>query len=118
MLRLNPSLEIAHVLFMDVVSYSRMPTDVQSRTVEELQSVVRATPEFRKAAIAKRLISLPTGDGMALVFFDDPRSPVQCALELAGTLKEHPEIQLRMGAHSGLVYRVADINTNTNVAGG
>jgi TolB-like protein/class 3 adenylate cyclase len=115
---LNPSLEIAHVLFMDLVGYSRMPTDIQSRTVEELQSLVRATPEFQKASAAKRLISLPTGDGMALVFFDDPRSPVQCALELADALKQHPEIQLRMGAHSGPVYRVADINTNTNVAGG
>jgi len=118
MLRLNPSLEIAHVLFMDLVGYSRMPTDVQSRTVEELQSLVRATPEFQKAASAKRLISLPAGDGMALVFFDDPRSPVQCALELADALKKHPEIQLRMGTHTGPVYRVADINTNANVAGG
>jgi len=69
MLRLNPSsLQIAHVLFMDLVSYSQMPTDVQSRMVEELQSLVRATPEFQKALNAKRLISLPTGDGMALVF--------------------------------------------------
>jgi TolB-like protein/class 3 adenylate cyclase/Tfp pilus assembly protein PilF len=118
MLKLNPSLEIAHVLFMDLVSYSRMPTDVQSRMVEELQALVRATPEFQKASEAKRLISLPTGDGMALVFFDYPRSPVQCALELAEALKQHPDIQLRMGLHSGPVYRVADINTNTNVAGG
>ncbi len=112
MLRLNLSLEIAHVLFMDLVGYSRMPTDVQSRAVETLRSLVRATPEFEKASAAQRLISLPTGDGMALVFFDDPRSPVQCALELAGELKQHPDIQLRMGVHSGPVYRVADINTN------
>jgi TolB-like protein/class 3 adenylate cyclase/Flp pilus assembly protein TadD len=119
MLRLNPSaLEIAHVLFMDLVSYSQMPTDVQSRTVAELQSLVRDTPEFQKAHEAKRLISLPTGDGMALVFFDDPRSPVQCAVELAQELKQHPDIELRMGVHSGPVYRVADINTNANVAGG
>ncbi len=103
---------------MDLVSYSHMPTDVQSRTVEELQSLVRATPEFQKAYSAKRLISLPTGDGMALVFFDDPRSPVQCALELTQALKQHPDIKLRMGVHSGPVYRVADINTNANVAGG
>jgi TolB-like protein/tetratricopeptide (TPR) repeat protein/class 3 adenylate cyclase len=119
MLRLNPSsLEIAHVLFMDLVSYSLMPTDVQSRTVETLQSLVRATPEFQKASTANRLISLPTGDGMALVFFDDPRSPVQCAVEIAEALKQHPDLKLRMGVHSGPVYRVADINTNANVAGG
>jgi TolB-like protein/class 3 adenylate cyclase/Flp pilus assembly protein TadD len=119
MLRLNPSsLEIAHVLFMDLVAYSRMATDVQPRTVKELRALVRATPEFQKASAAKRLISLPTGDGMALVFFDDPRSPVQCAVEIAAELKQHPDIQLRMGAHSGPVYRVEDINANANVAGG
>jgi TolB-like protein/tetratricopeptide (TPR) repeat protein/class 3 adenylate cyclase len=118
MLRLNPSLEIAHVLFMDLVGYSLLLTDLQSSMVGDLQSLVRATPEFQKASAAKRLISLPTGDGMALVFFDDPRSPVQCALELAEALKQLPDIQLRMGAHSGLVSRLADINTNTNAAGG
>src|SRR5260370_15175845 len=105
MLRLNPSLEIAHVLFMDLVSYSQMPTDVQSRAVAELQSFVRATPEFQKASSAKRLISLPTGDGMALVFFDDPRSPVQCALELAGAFNRHTDMQLRVGRHSWPDYR-------------
>src|SRR5229473_467958 len=118
MLRLNPSLEIAHVLFMDLVAYSRMHTDEQPRTVKELRSLVRATPEFQKASVAKRLISLSTGDGMALVFFDDPLSPVQCALELAAALKQHPDMQLRMGVHSGPVYRVEDINTNANVLGG
>src|SRR5258706_3487199 len=118
MLRLNPSsLEIAHVLFMDLVGYSRMHTDEQPRTVKELRSLVRATPEFQKASAAGRLISLPTGDGMALAFFDDPRSPVQCALEIAAELKQHPDIQLRMGAHSGPVYRMEDINANVNVAG-
>jgi adenylate cyclase len=103
---------------MDLVAYSRMATDVQSRTVKELRALVRATPEFQKASAAKRLISLPTGDGMALVFFDDPRSPVQCAVEIAAELMQHPDIQLRMGAHSGPVYRVEDINANANVAGG
>jgi TolB-like protein/class 3 adenylate cyclase/Tfp pilus assembly protein PilF len=119
MLKLNPSsLEIAHVLFMDLVGYSRMHTDEQPRTVRELRALVRATPEFQKASAAGRLISLPTGDGMALVFFDDPRSPVQCAVEIAAELKQHPDIQLRMGAHSGPVYRIEDINANANVAGG
>src|SRR5260370_16646206 len=115
---LKHSLEIAHVLFMDLVAYSRMHTDEQPRTVKELRSLVQATPEFQKASAAKRLISLPTGDGMALAFFDDPVSPVQCALELAAELKQHPDIQLRMGVHSGPVYRVEDINANANVAGG
>jgi class 3 adenylate cyclase len=111
-------LEIAHVLFMDIVSYSTMPLDLQRRIVTELQDLVRSTEEFDNAQGEDRLIRLPTGDGMALVFFGDPEAPVRCALELSKLLRVHPEIKLRMGIHSGPVYRLADINANRNVSGG
>jgi class 3 adenylate cyclase len=112
------SLEIAHVLFMDIVSYSTMPMDEQRRMLSNLQELVRNNSEFAHAQAEDQLIRLPTGDGMALVFFHDPVSPVRCALELSRVLRGHPEIKLRMGIHSGPVYRVADINANRNVAGG
>lgn len=111
-------LEIAHVLFMDIVSYSTMPMDLQRRLISDLQELVRNNSEFARAQAEDQLIRLPTGDGMALVFFRDPESPVRCALELSRTLRVHPELNLRMGIHSGPVYRVADINANRNVAGG
>ncbi|MHB8412311.1 MAG: protein kinase domain-containing protein [Candidatus Acidiferrales bacterium] len=113
-----PQLEIAHVLFMDIVAYSRLPMDQQQRTLRTLQDLVRGTSEFARAEARQELVRLPTGDGMALVFFHDPEAPVRCALELGAALKNHPEIPLRMGIHSGPVYRVADINANRNVAGG
>jgi len=112
------TLEMAHVLFMDVVEYSRMATDVQRSAIEVLQGLVRDSPEFQRATAAGRLVRLPTGDGMALVFFQDPSSPVQCALELSEALRNHPDVRVRMGINSGPVYRVADINTNANVSGG
>src|SRR5271167_755226 len=111
-------LEIAHVLFMDVVAYSRMPMDEQEQVLQRLQQAVRATDEFARAQPADQLISLPTGDGIALVFFRDPEAPIRCALELSRALRSHPEIKLRMGIHTGPVYRVSDINANRNVAGG
>src|SRR5215813_2592019 len=111
-------LEIAHVLFMDIVAYSKFPMDQQKRLVEDLQKTVRAAAEFVRAKSRDSLISLPSGDGMALVFFGDPESPCRCALELSRVLRNHPEIKLRMGVHSGPVYRTADINTNRNVSGG
>src|SRR5512146_625655 len=113
-----PALELAHVLFMDVVAYSRLSTDQQERVLRELQAAVRGTAEFARAQAADQLISLPTGDGMALVFFGDPESPVRCARELAPVLKTMPDVPLRMGVHTGPVYRVQDINANRNVAGG
>lgn len=113
-----PALELAHVLFMDVVAYSRLSTDQQERVLRQLQGEVRGTAEFARAQAADQLISLPTGDGMALVFFGDPESPVRCARELAAALRDLPEIPLRMGVHTGPVYRVQDINANRNVAGG
>src|SRR5580704_16641721 len=111
-------LEIAHVLFMDIVAYSRMPMEHQEQQIRHLQLVVRSTDTFRAAEEHEQLICLPTGDGMALVFFGDPEAPAHCALGLSRALKNRPEINLRMGIHTGPVYRVADINANLNVAGG
>ena len=113
-----PPLEIAHVLFMDIVAYSMMPMDQQRHRLRELQQVVLSSPEVIRAKSADQLISLPTGDGMALVFFEDPEAPVRCALELNRALRSHPDIKLRMGLHTGPVFRVADVNANRNVAGG
>ena len=118
----NPSpahcLEMAHVLFMDIVAYSTLHMDHQESVLGELQEAVRTTAEFARAQADDQLIRLPTGDGMALVFFHDPEAPVRCALELSRILRDHPDIKLRMGIHSGPVYRIADINANRNVAGG
>src|SRR5262249_18171784 len=113
-----PPLEIAHVLFLDIVAYSRLRMDQQHRIIQDLQDAVRATAEFARAQSLDQLILLPTGDGMALVFFRDPEAPVRCAIELTKILRTKPEIQLRMGLHTGPVYRIADINANRNVAGG
>jgi len=110
--------EMAHVLFMDLVGYSRLPMDQQPKLQRELREIVRGAKEYQRAHDSGEMISLPTGDGMALVFFRHPVAPVQCAVEIARALKDHPEIKLRMGVHSGPVYRVADINTSRNVAGG
>jgi eukaryotic-like serine/threonine-protein kinase len=112
------ALEIAHVLFMDIVGYSKLPMDQQRTLLSELQEAVRNTEAFASAQRTEKLISLPTGDGMALVFFGDPEFPVRCAMQLSRALREHPEIKLRMGIHTGPVYRVADINAASNVAGG
>ena len=114
----TPSLETAHVLFVDIVGYSRLVMDEQARQLQKLQQFVSDTSECRRAKELNKLIALPTGDGMALVFFEDPEAPVRCAVELSRKLKATPEIQLRMGVHSGLVYRMADIKNNMNVAGG
>jgi eukaryotic-like serine/threonine-protein kinase len=111
-------LEIAHVLFMDIVAYSRLPMDQQQQALLHLQEAVRTTKEFERAQARGRLISLPTGDGMALVFLGDVEAPVRCALELYCILRRWPEMQMRMGIHTGPVYRVQDINAALNVAGG
>src|SRR5579863_9503297 len=112
------ALEIAHVLFMDIVSYSLLPMDRQPEVIFELQELVRAIPEFQLALAEEQLICLPTGDGMALAFFGDPCAPVRCAREVARLMKGSSRINLRMGIHTGPVYRVADVNANRNVAGG
>jgi hypothetical protein len=111
-------LEIAHVLFMDVVGFSKLPMDKQKQVIEELQQVVITTPEYASAMAQMELVSLPTGDGMALGFFGGPEAPVQCAMNIAVALRDHPEILLRMGVHSGPVYRVRDIKDNINISGG
>jgi class 3 adenylate cyclase len=116
--RPTTKLEMAHVLFMDIVGYSKLPMDHQEAALRTLQAVVSATPDFLRAQASDEMIKLPTGDGMALVFFGDAEAAARCALEVSRALKSHPEILLRMGLHSGPVYRVADINANQNVAGG
>jgi class 3 adenylate cyclase len=109
--------EVAHVLFMDLVGYSRLFTEEQQRSARELRAIVRGCAEFGRAERAGRLLRLDTGDGMALVFFGDLLAPLRCAVELAGALNAHPDLPLRMGLHSGPVTRVQDINDGVNVAG-
>ncbi len=116
--RRDSGLELAHVLFLDVVGYSKLLMDQQQKILNMLQDMVRKTSDFARAQEHQQLICLPTGDGMALVFFGDPEAPAHCALELSRALKSQPELKLRMGIHTGPVYRVADINANLNVAGG
>ena len=113
----NRTVEMAHVLFMDIVAYSRLPMDQQEQALLHLQQAVRETQEFARAQASDQLIRLPTGDGMALVFLGDVEAPVRCALELHRILRRWPEIHLRMGIHTGPVYRVEDINAARNVAG-
>jgi DNA-binding SARP family transcriptional activator len=111
-------LEIAHVLYLDVVGYARLPIEQQPRLLRELQEVIRETEEFRRAEAASELICLPAGDGIALVFFRGPAAPVQCAVQISRALHGRPHLPLRMGLHTGPVYRVEDINANANVSGG
>src|SRR5881394_662140 len=110
-------LEIAHVLFIDIVGYSKLSMNEQRAAVDELNHAVRASDEFRKAEAADRLIKIPTGDGMALVFYTSPEAPAQCAVEISRALKEHPRLQLRMGVHSGPVSGVVDVNERANLTG-
>src|SRR5947209_16741235 len=110
-------LEIAHVLFIDIVGYSKLSINEQRALVEELTKVVRGSDQYQSAESAGRLIKIPTGDGMALVFYTSPEAPAQCALEISRILKEHPRLQLRMGVHSGPVSGVIDVNGHANLAG-
>jgi len=110
-------LEIAHVLFIDIVGYSKLSINEQRATVDELNEVVRTSEQFQKAEAADKLIKIPTGDGMALVFYSSPEAPTQCAVEIGRALKEHPRLQLRMGVHSGPVSGVIDVNGRVNAAG-
>jgi class 3 adenylate cyclase len=116
-LKSDPHLEIAHVLFIDVVGYSKLLVNEQRAVIEQLNQLVRKTPQVRKSDAAGKLIRIPAGDGMALVFFQTPEEPVQCAMEIARGLRNHPQIQLRMGVHSGPVDQLKDVNDRTNVAG-
>jgi len=110
-------LEIAHLLLIDVVGYSKLLVNEQIELLQELKQIVRSTESFRKAEARGELIRVPTGDGMALVFFHSPEEPARCALEISRALQNHPSIQLRMGIHSGPVSRVTDVNEKTNIAG-
>jgi TolB-like protein/class 3 adenylate cyclase/Tfp pilus assembly protein PilF len=110
-------LEIAHVLFIDIVGYSKVPINQQRALVEGLNEIVRGTDEFQAAETAGRLTKIPVGDGMALVFYHSLEAPVECALEISRALKEHSELRLRMGVHSGPVSGVIDVNERPNVAG-
>ena len=110
-------LEIAHVLFMDIVNYSELLTDEQSGALQELNQVVRNTEAVREAEAAGQLTILPTGDGMALVFTGSVEEPVECALEISHSLRAQPSLPVRMGIHSGPVHHVKDANERENIAG-
>ena len=110
-------LEIAHVLLIDVVGYSKLLVDAQIDVLKRLNQIVRTSPRFVAAETNRKLTRLPTGDGMALIFFDSPEAPVQCALEISAAARAYPELQLRMGAHSGPIKAVSDVNDRANFAG-
>src|SRR5436190_21824316 len=110
-------LEIAHVLFLDIVGYSKLSVNEQHGRVDELNRIVRLSEQFQKAEAANRILKIPTGDGMALVFYKSPEEPAQCAFEISRALKDNQRLQVRMGIHSGPVSGVGDVNERTNVAG-
>ena len=110
-------LEIAHVLFIDIVAYSKFSINEQRAAVDELNQVVRTSEQLQKAEASDRLIKIPTGDGMALVFYTSLEAPAQCAVEISRAVKEHPRLQLRMGVHSGPVSGVIDVTGRANLAG-
>jgi TolB-like protein/Tfp pilus assembly protein PilF len=109
--------EIGHVLFIDIVSYSKMLITEQSELLQTLKQIVRGTEQFRLAKAEGKLLGLPTGDGGALVFRTSPEAPVLCAIEISRELKRHPELQVRMGIHSGPVNEITDLNEQANIAG-
>ena len=109
--------EIAHILFVDIVGYSKLLMNEQSEVLQQLNQAVRSTEQFRTAEAAGNLIRIPVGDGMALVFFNTPEAPVRAAVEISEALRDHPQIRLRMGIHSGPVNEVLDVNDRSNVAG-
>src|SRR5215831_15281096 len=110
-------LEVGHILFLDIVGYSKLLSDEQKDLVQQLNRIVRETEQFRAAEAEGKLTRLPTGDGMALVFTNNPEAPVECALEISKALENRPKIKLRMGIHSGPVNPVADVNEQSNLAG-
>ncbi len=110
-------LEIAHVLFIDIVGYSKLSSNDQHAAVEELNQIARASEQSQRTEATSRLIKIPTGDGMALVFYTSPEAPAQCAVEISRALKEHPRLQVRMGIHSGPVSGVVDVTERANLTG-
>ena len=115
--KLDLPFEIAYLLLIDVVGYSKLLVNEQIELIQQLNQIVRSTECFRSAEVSGKLVRLPTGDGMALLFFRSPEEPAQCALEISQTLKDHPHIQVRMGVHSGAVNQTTDVNDQSNVAG-
>jgi class 3 adenylate cyclase len=113
----KPRLEIAHVLFIDIVAYSKLLTDEQSEALQELNQIVRNTEVVREAEGAGQLIILPTGDGMALAFTGSVEGPAECALEVSRALRAQPSLPIRMGIHSGPVQHVRDANARENISG-
>jgi class 3 adenylate cyclase len=109
--------EIGHVLFIDIVGYSKLLINEQSEQIQKLKEIVRGTEQVRLAESEGKLLRLPTGDGGALVFRNNPEAPTLCAMEISKALKNHPELRVRMGIHSGPVNEVADLNEQTNIAG-
>jgi class 3 adenylate cyclase len=109
--------EIGHILFLDIVGYSKLLADEQKELVQELNQIVRESEQFRTAEAGRKLKRLPTGDGMVLVFTNNPEAPVECALEISKALQSHPKLKLRMGIHRGPVNPVADVNDRSNLAG-
>ena len=113
----DPKFDIGHILFIDIVGYSKLNIDEQSRVLRELNKIVQGTEQFRRAEVENKLMRLPTGDGMALVFRDSAESPAQSALEISRALRTQGQIPVRMGIHSGPVNEVSDVNNRTNLAG-
>src|SRR5947208_9040685 len=110
-------LEIAHILYIDMVEYSKVSINEQRSAVDELTRIVRATEQFQKAEASERLVKIATGDGVALVFYTSPEAPVRSAVELSRALKDHPRLRVRMGIHSGPVSGVVDVTGRANLAG-
>jgi hypothetical protein len=110
-------LEVGHILFLDIVGYSKLLADDQKELVQELNQIVRETEQFRAAEAEGKLTRLPTGDGMVLVFTNNPEAPVECTLEISKALQSHPKLKVRMGIHSGPVNPFADVNDQSNLAG-
>jgi TolB-like protein/Tfp pilus assembly protein PilF len=110
-------LEVGHILFLDIVGYSKLLADEQKELVQELNQIVRETEQFRAAEAEHKLTRLPTGDGIVLVFTNNPEAPVECALEISKALQSHPKLKVRMGIHSGPVNPFADVNDQSNLAG-
>jgi hypothetical protein len=109
--------EIGYVLFIDIVGYSTLRLNEQRNAIETLNHIVRETGEFRTADAPGKLVRLPTGDGMALVFYTTPEAPIECAIEISRALRGRSELKVRMGVHSGPVGNVVDVNERTNIAG-
>src|SRR5205814_7522772 len=108
---------IGHVLFIDIVGYYTLLITQQSEHLDTLKRVVRGTEQFRTAEAEGKLLRLPTGVGGALVFRTTAEAPVLCAMEISKALKEHPELRVRMGVHSGPVNEITDLNEQANIAG-